>query len=240
MYLTGQLTFHIHDLHEKYGNTPSFLLHVTDLFSDRFTGPIVRIGPTEIHISDPEFYETIYSSQPFSKHYPHYAWVDADTAAGVTIGHRLHRLRRSVISPYFSKQAVTRFVPEIQARLSTLCNRLNTEFKGKDRPVRVDHFIACLASDLIMEYCFARNYGFALEEDFNPDYMKALKGLTTGAHTFIAFPWLMKIMKTLPERLVEYIDPCLKAVFIFRHVGAFLFAPFYGKIRPCLNTFHRM
>lgn len=139
----------------------------------------------------------------------------------MTIGHRLHRLRRSAISPYFSKQAVTRFVPEIQARISTLCDRLNTEFKGKARPVRMDYAIACVASDLIMELAFQRNYDFASCEDFNPDYMKALKGLTTGAHAFIYFPWIMDISKLLPESFVEWMDPCIASVFTFRRVSTF-------------------
>lgn len=194
------------------------LLHY-EFCSENFAGPIVRIGPTEVHISDSEFYETIYSSAPFSKYYPHYAWMDADTAGGITIDHRLHRLRRSAISPYFSKQAVLRFVPEIQARLTTLCNRLNTEFKGKDRPVRADFFLACMALDFVMQISFARNYDFTSCEDFNPDYMKALKGITTGAHVFIYFPGMMKVMKALPESLVEWLDPCIRSVFTFRHVS---------------------
>lgn len=39
--LNGQFTFHIEDLHRKYG-------------------PIVRITPEEVHILDPTFYETLY------------------------------------------------------------------------------------------------------------------------------------------------------------------------------------
>lgn len=101
-------------------------------------GPIVRIGPNEVHINDPEFYDTIYSNAPFAKHYPHAGWLNAPLSGFATIGHAQHRLRRAALNQFFSRQAILALSHEIQDRASTVCTRLNREFKGKKKPVKMD------------------------------------------------------------------------------------------------------
>lgn len=57
--LSGRYSFHIDELHDKYGNRylPSFAVVLMSI-----TGPVIRVAPDEIHIRDSEFYDEVYAS----------------------------------------------------------------------------------------------------------------------------------------------------------------------------------
>jgi cytochrome P450 len=115
--LRGQYTFKVRELHAKYG-------------------PIVRINPYELHVSDPDFYDTLYAGG--GKRRERFKWYAAglglpDSMLG-TIDHDLHRKRRAALNGYFSAQSARKLQPVIQERLDTLIGRLHN-FKGSDKIV---------------------------------------------------------------------------------------------------------
>ena len=68
------------------------------------SGPIVRINPDNIHISDPDFYDVAYASNaPFEKMPKWRDRLGLPGATQSTIQHDLHRSRRMTLSPHFSK-----------------------------------------------------------------------------------------------------------------------------------------
>lgn len=89
-----------------------------------------------------------------------------DAAVG-TIDHELHRVRRSALNPFFSKQAVTRLEPVIKANVDHLYRRLR-EFAGTEKPVNLGDAFTCLSADVIGAYAFGKEYGFLDSEDFFP------------------------------------------------------------------------
>jgi hypothetical protein len=109
LYLGGQYTFKIIELHKEYG-------------------PIIRISPWELHISDPDFYDTIYASSASGRRRDEYVWFTKpyglDNSVFGTPQHVLHKLRRAALSQYFSIASVRRLQPEIQERLDLLLERL--------------------------------------------------------------------------------------------------------------------
>jgi hypothetical protein len=109
LWLGGQYTFKIINLHKKYG-------------------PIIRISPWEIHVSDPDFYEVIYASSASGHRRDKYDWFTKsfglDNSVFGTPEHNLHRLRRSALAPYFSKASVRRLQPLLQDRVNKLLERL--------------------------------------------------------------------------------------------------------------------
>src|ERR1700753_679412 len=91
-------------------------------------GPIVRINPHEIHIQDPEAYETIYSQgQSIDK--PQYFEQQFGSPGAMfgTVKHDLHKQRRSVLLPFFSKRKVTEQVPQIFQHIDKIRWRLQDE-----------------------------------------------------------------------------------------------------------------
>ena len=109
-------------------------------------GPIVRITPTEVHIDDPQFYDTIYTnSERRDKVSWHKNPYTADSAAFTTIEHDLHRLRRATLNPYFSKSQIRKFAPWIQERADMLSRRFDQEYKGTDKVVVINEAYACMS-----------------------------------------------------------------------------------------------
>ena len=130
-------------------------------------GPIIRINPTELHISDPDFYDVVYSSStPYAKAK---AWRDRfgiPFAVQSTVEHDVHHHRRLALNPYFSKKQINDFTPYIQERATQLCERLLREYKGTSKVVTVNDAWAAFATDVIMYYGFAWSYDFLSYPDF--------------------------------------------------------------------------
>ena len=104
----GKYVFKIADLHKKYG-------------------PIIRINPSEVHIYDPDFYDTLYSATNSSRK-DRWSWYTAglglpESILG-TVEQGLHRRRRAAMSSFFSKQNVRKLQPLIEERAVKLVSRL--------------------------------------------------------------------------------------------------------------------
>ena len=125
------------------------------------SGPIVRINPDEIHISDPDFYDVAYaSSAPFEK-MP--KWLDRFGLPGAvqsTVQHELHRSRRMTLNPHFSKKSITNFSWFIQHRMDQLCDRLLREYKGTGDVVTLNDAWGAVTADVIINYCLGSDYDF--------------------------------------------------------------------------------
>ncbi|KAE8154551.1 cytochrome P450 [Aspergillus avenaceus] len=190
----GQFLWHYRKLHEKYG-------------------PIIRLSPYEIHIQDSSFFEEIYSqSLPWDK--PKWLEHRFNNANGLfpTSEHEIHRHRRAALNPFFSKRAISNAAPMMQEQLSKVCDRLRREYQGTGKVFRLDWMMGCVASDIIVRYCFDRGYGFLDAPDFKSPFIQALFDLLDGVHLITQFPWVATIFNALPQGLVEAMQPGLKSV----------------------------
>ncbi|EDO00491.1 hypothetical protein SS1G_14361 [Sclerotinia sclerotiorum 1980 UF-70] len=79
-------------------------------------GPIIRIGPSELHIDDPDYYNTLFSYGGVRNKDPFYTaqFNTPDTGFG-SVDHYVHRMRRSALNPFFSKASIDRLSPMLIA-----------------------------------------------------------------------------------------------------------------------------
>ena len=109
--LRGQYTFHIRDLHAKYG-------------------PIVRINPFELHISDPGYIDKLYASSASGEKRDKWEWYTKQFgtpgATFSTTPHNHHKIRRAALNKFFSTASVRRLQPLIEERVQQLLKRLRT------------------------------------------------------------------------------------------------------------------
>lgn len=119
--LGGQYTFKIGRMHKKYG-------------------PIIRINPYELHISDPKFYEKLYTGPGKRRH----RWDWFTNQFGLpqsmfgTNDHDSHRIRRAAVNPFFSKGAVRKLQPIVDERIDALLNRIK-EFQASGQPITLNY-----------------------------------------------------------------------------------------------------
>lgn len=104
----GKYVFKVMDMHKEYG-------------------PIVRISPHEVHISDPDFYETLYASSSTNRK-DRWDWYANGLGLPVstlgTVEYNLHRRRRGAMSSFFSKQKVAKLQPVVEERATKLAEKL--------------------------------------------------------------------------------------------------------------------
>ncbi|KAI1772344.1 cytochrome P450 [Hypoxylon cercidicola] len=191
--LGGQYTFKIIELHKKYG-------------------PIIRIAPGELHISDPDFYDTIYASSSASRHVdkdPLFTrFSGLDNCVFSTIQHELHSQRRAALSLYFSMANVRRLQPVIQERLGVMMRRID-DFRDSNEVLNVSCMFSALGNDVVNIYSFARCDHKLESPNFDPSSRDgALAGLRS-IHWVKHVPWIHGVVKALPGTVVRRIQPAL-------------------------------
>ncbi|MCJ1462746.1 hypothetical protein MMC07_001349 [Pseudocyphellaria aurata] len=86
----------------------------------------------------------------------------------------LHHNRRAALASFFSRRQVLEFTPHIQQCMDKLCRRLNNEYKGMFKVVKLDDAFAAFSSDNIIYYAFARSYDFLNYPDFSTSFVHAI------------------------------------------------------------------
>ncbi|KAK5736723.1 hypothetical protein LTR17_007227 [Elasticomyces elasticus] len=166
-------------------------------------GPIVRIGPDEIHINDPDYYNEIYAPNTRRRDKsPLWFWMGGsnnfgDNSAFTTLNHDLHRLRRSAVNPHFSKQKVQDLEPRVRNHVLHLKQRL-LDLAGTDELVDLSQATSALTLDVISDYAFGKAVG-ALDR---PDMAKPWNDMLHAGvkiHPFArTFPTVARNMLRIP------------------------------------------
>ncbi|GAB1192948.1 hypothetical protein APSETT444_002149 [Aspergillus pseudonomiae] len=209
--LGGQFMWEIDRLHGKYG-------------------PIVRINPNELHIKDPDYYNTLYAGP--TKRRDKYLWflsVGASTSTFATAEYDHHRLRRGMISPFLSKQAVRDLEGVIKGKLDLLCGHMEKAMKTGEAVELHTSFVS-FAVDVVSTYAFGESGCFEeLRRERLDDRWK--KGVNSTFAKLILtrhFPWLVVLFRFLPLWVsallapgVQYIDYMEKEI---EHQMQYVFA----------------
>ena len=222
----GQYTFEIPRLHEKYG-------------------PVIRINPHEVHISDPDFYDTLYAGP--AKKRDKWSWftdsfgIPDSTFSAVK--HDVHRVRRAALDPYFSKAKVRSLQPQIEDVVAKLLARF-AEFRKTGEPMtvslafaavtngmettlkyeEVDALLMLVEQDIAMLYAFGRNENRIQAHDFDPSFHDASVAGSTMSHFLKQFPWVLSIMQSLPDSVAVRMNPDMGS---------------YVKMQECKTHFSR-
>lgn len=88
-----------------------------------FEGPVVRIGPNDVSISDPDFVDTIYAPGPGHKRDKDprkNKALGVNSSVGGSMAHNLHRKRREALNPFFSRQRVECLNPDLNEKVDQL------------------------------------------------------------------------------------------------------------------------
>nr|UVI58166.1 cytochrome P450 monooxygenase [Aspergillus subramanianii] len=195
--LHGRYTFKIAELHRKYG-------------------PIIRIGPGEVHINDPDYYETLYTiNGSRNKDSWFVESFDVAESAFATLDHRLHRPRRALIAPYFSKARVQRVQPLIQDKLQKLTTRLN-EYGRSGKPLKVDIAFNCFTADVITAYTSFRAFNYLDDPEMVPIWSETVRNLVEIGMVARHVPGFFPLLASMGMEWIKRIYPKLLPVIAFR------------------------
>lgn len=131
VYLPGQYVFKIKQLHDQYG-------------------PIVRITPREVSISDCDFLDEIYSpgsGQKRDKDFEKVKALGINSSVGGAWQHDLHRKRRQPLNPYFSNAMILRHESQLYDKKTQLAG-IFEKFQGR-HPVNLSDAYFAFSSEYV-------------------------------------------------------------------------------------------
>ncbi|KAL1630026.1 hypothetical protein SLS54_000886 [Diplodia seriata] len=184
----GKLFKRLDEMHEKYG-------------------PIVRLGPNEVHISDPSYWDVLYNStNKLDKSAPFYCFDGGTNVTGVTtVKHEVHRKRRGAISKFLSAANVSRLEPRTHVHLKKMLDRF-AELGRAGEPCDCFNAFRSLTMDIVSTLC-EPNPRHNLDE---PDFAAAMhRTIRTSARTMDIqkFIPIMQIMDLVPLSVWQYLEP---------------------------------
>ncbi|KAL2424332.1 Cytochrome P450 monooxygenase [Exophiala dermatitidis] len=182
--LGGKFAFKIQELHNIYG-------------------PIVRIGPNEVHIKDPDFFDEFYNvTSRVDKDPWYYAFVGSQDAGFGTANVDLHRMRRKAMSRFFATSAISNLESSSRQKVAKLCQRLEEMRKG-GKPVNLSNAFRCLAADSVTDYCMPRGFDLLDSIDFAEDYNRQARTISYIAVWHRHIPIIIPLFMRMPKWLVD-------------------------------------
>ena len=192
----ARFPWQIKALHEKYG-------------------PVVRISPTEVHISDPPFADTLFSKTVKRDRYkPHRDRFGMRESALNTTEHDLHKLRRGAMSKMFSKRYILALEPIIREKVENCSARLE-EFKNAKAVLDLRLLFTCLTTDIITEYVLARSYDLLSTPDLSPKWRDTFAGGLRASRWFKHFPFIWIFVRGVPPAVITFFAPDFKIALDF-------------------------
>ncbi|KAH7381519.1 cytochrome P450 [Pyrenochaeta sp. MPI-SDFR-AT-0127] len=169
-------------------------------------GPIVRINPYELHVRDPDWYNELYAAG--GRRRDKSGWfVGRSGGQSIfgTIGHDLHRLRRSALNPYFSKSSIAAIEPLIQDKVNRLGAALSDHI-NTTTPVEMQTAFMALTLDVISHYAFGDSFGLLDKPGFDPEWKHAILAMIEASIMNRHLPWVADAMMQLPDRVAAMVS----------------------------------
>ncbi|PWY94921.1 cytochrome P450 [Aspergillus sclerotioniger CBS 115572] len=201
--------------HNMHGG--SFYLQVQKLHQQY--GPVVRITPDEIHLSDPENCEKIYYiGSGYGKDPDFYGAFGTKKATFTTPSPDVHRVKRSALNPFFSRKRVLELEDIVQEKVDTLVKRMKEAFRSTGQ-IDLHHGFRAISVDVITDYAFDDCYGFLGQKDFGVAFFEMIRGFGPAFWFFQQFPALQELSLSTPFWLAKLISEPLSRMML-HHEGS--------------------
>lgn len=135
------------------------------------------------------------------------------------VSHHLHRMRRQVLNPFFSKACIVRLQPIITSMIEKLSARID-ECKDAGQPINMRLAYMCFTTGVITSYSLNRCWNHLDIPDWSPLWCKTIRETAEMSKWLKQFPWMWKIIKGLPESIVGALNPGLILDLDMQNVGS--------------------
>ncbi|KAJ4161647.1 uncharacterized protein LMH87_007674 [Akanthomyces muscarius] len=182
----SQYILSIEEMHKKYG-------------------PVVRINPWEVHVSDSDFHSELYTGSACHRH----KWLLWEKHLGaphsglMSLGHDHHQMRRAPMDQFLSSKSVWDLQVIIENKANALLDRLRHEAKNPPaQPINVMYPLSAYTIDVINEIAFARNDHLIERSDFGAATTDSLLKATQVGSIAVHKNGAMASFNALPEAVL--------------------------------------
>ncbi|KAJ4135277.1 hypothetical protein NW768_004899 [Fusarium equiseti] len=171
---------------------------------DQYKSHAIRIAPNELHITDVSLYNKIYSQKdPWPKNGDFYAAFGTPHSLFVETDHGLHRERRKLLNPYFSRGGVLNVQDLIQEKAATLGARFQKLPPGFR--VNLYNALRCLTVDIISDYASGSclNQLETTNDDFFGSYLEPFDAFAENIWHMCYRPLIRAIVTSAPAWIAK-------------------------------------
>ena len=109
----------------------------------------------------------------------------------------------------FSKRQVQDgFQPVVWEKANKLCSKV-AENGVDDNIVILSRGFSAFSADIITQFAFAKCYNHLESPGFEDTFHESYEATGASSHVMLQFPWMLPLMKSMPEWLVVKIQPLL-------------------------------
>ncbi|KAL4734454.1 cytochrome P450 [Aspergillus similis] len=178
-------------------------------------GPIVRINPREVHIKDPYFFDEIYAPASGGRRDKDPKAVEifsSPTAMVATVDHDTHRIRRKLLTSFFSRRSIERLEPVVHESLSKFLDGLVAAYKG-DTVVDLIDRLQGLTGDVITQYAYGNSYGLQEPKNIGRGITKVVQEGMTKIHLHRFFPFFERLLRVVPKWFMARLLPARASIY---------------------------
>ncbi|KAI9663511.1 MAG: hypothetical protein M1831_002520 [Alyxoria varia] len=145
----------LQSLHAKYGN-------------------VVRVGPNELHFSDPQAYQDIYNNKNrWDKEQALYHSFGEDRSSFGFLTYEEAKPRKDVLNKMFSAKAISEAIGLVEEKVNTLCDAFE-ELSKKGEPADLFYGFRCMTMDIVTYLCFGKSLDAMSEPGFRAPVIVAM------------------------------------------------------------------
>ncbi|KAJ6786773.1 hypothetical protein PWT90_10764 [Aphanocladium album] len=178
-------------------------------------GPVVRIGPNEIHVTGEENFDKIFRvGSKFLKDKDFFGPMEGPIKTPViltAVSPAVHRARRAPLSPFFSRRSVLDLESVVWAKVRKLTDLMESQLlREPSRPFDMYRAIRAFSLDVITQYAFARCWNHLDDDDFGHWYQESMRNLQTWTESL---DMIQLAVKEVRHGLDMDIKPPQKTIF---------------------------
>ncbi|KAH7867794.1 cytochrome P450 [Lentinula edodes] len=145
-------------------------------------GPIVRVGPNELHFNDPRAYGEIHApGSRFHKDAALYSiFGNKSGSVFTTLDPQVAVVVRNVLSPYFSRRAIVPRVAIIQEKVIDFISRLKAHTSGSGKAINLDHAVHSVALDVLTSLIFSKPFHVLSAPEFDHPFIRHIEPTYTN------------------------------------------------------------
>lgn len=168
----------------------------------------MRITPDEVHLSNPDHYDLVYSAKSgLYKDDRFYGALGIDVATFGTVHNDVHRRRRAMLNPFFSRKKVLELETIVHDKADKLCQILSDN-GAAGTPTEIGAAFRAISVDVITDYAFGESWDQLGLPDLGAWFSDMVQGSAGMFFTLQAFPSL-RILHSLPPWVAKRMSPAV-------------------------------
>jgi len=185
-----------------------------DIVSNPCSGDVVRITPDEVHLTNPNHYEVIYSvGSKYAKVTQFYGALGAGYSTFTAGPNEVHKPRRARLDPLFSRRNVLKLEYLVQARSEKMLEIMTSKF-SRNEAMDLHHAFCSISVDVISvsDYAFGESYELLSRDDLGREFFDLTGGIGPTFWIFQQWPGIQACALSLPPRVAKKMSKPLKHI----------------------------